>query len=233
MSIFEMSGPIFCDSRGEGLAQSIFETTGNSECIFTFHGATIQSLTKEICEFLKYSDPTHIYFNAGVNNLTRLVKTGQRKICVSRFSDEDTLVNTVMNELKNAIKTILEINESVKVVIVPIVGVSIADYNNRRENGPRQPDEKKPERAYSPDPNQHIINNALIELNKQILDLNTEGGLESPLLHRYIHKDPGHGKAIRHAYSKLFDGLHPRTDTLVQWGRALTTAIQANTNRLE
>ena len=230
-----MSGPIFCDSRGEGLAQAIFEMTGNSECIFTFHGATIQTLTDEICEFLKYSDPTHIYFNAGVNNLTQLVRTGRRKICVSRFTDEETLIETVMSDLKTAVRKIVNSDRSgnVKVIIVPIVGLSIADYNNRRENGPRQPDEKTPERTYRPDPDQHIINNAIVDLNKQIVELNVEGGLETPLVHRYIHKDPGHEKATRHAYSKLFDGLHPRPDTLVQWGKALTTAIQANTNRLE
>ena len=138
-----------------------------------------------------------------------------------------------MRSLKNAIKLILETKANVKVVIVPIVGISIADYNNRKMNGPRQPNEKTPEREYDPDTNQHIINNAITDLNKQILGLKAEGGLESPLVHRYVHKDPGHGKPIRHAFSKLIDGLHPRPDTLVQWGKAYITAIQANSNKLE
>ena len=228
-----MAVPIFCDSRGEGLAQSIFETTGNSECVFTFNGATIESLTDEICEFLKYSDPTHIYFSAGVNNLTQLIKLGYRKICVSIFTDEAVLINTVMSKLKAAIKRIVLKKPSVKVILVPIVGLSIADYNNKKRNGPRQPNDKTPARHYDPDPYQHIINNALQDLNKQILELNVEGGVETPLVHRYVHKDPGHGRPVRHAYSKLVDGLHPRPDTLKQWGRAYNTAIRANSNRLE
>ena len=228
-----MAGPIFCDSRGDSLAQAIFEQTGNSECVFTFNGATIESLTDEICEFLKYSDPSHIYFSAGVNNLSQLIKLGNRKICVSRFTDEEVLVKTILGKLKAAVKMILSKKPSIKVVLVPIVGLSIADYNNRKANGPRQTNDKTPVRSYDPDPFQHVIDNAITDLNKEILDLNAIGNLESPLVHRYIHKDPGHGRRVRHAYSKLIDGLHPRSDTLNQWGKAYTTAIRANSNRLE
>ena len=228
-----MSGPIFCDSRGEDLAQSIFENTGESECVFSFPGATIASLTDEICSFLKYSDPEYIYFSAGVNDLTRLAKVNYKKTCVSRFKTENELVTTIMQNIRHAICVILTAKPTTKVIMTPVVGISIADYNNRKKNGPRCRHEKTPSRSYLPDRYQHVINNGIIELNMQIIDLNSEANLETPLVHRYVHKDPGHGKPIRHAYSKLIDGLHPRPDTLRQWGNAYVTAITANINKAE
>ena len=228
-----MSGPIFCDSRGENLAQTIFECTGESECVFTFHGATIASLTDEICSFLKYSDPKFLYFSAGVNDLTRLIGPKSQRVCVSRFKTENELVTTIMQELKHALNVILTAKPSVKVVITPIVGISIADYNNRKRSGHRRKPAKVPKHWFQPDPYQHIINKAIMELNTQIIDLNIAGNLESPLVHRKIHKDPGNGKPVRHAYSKLNDGLHPRCDTLAQWGKAYVTAIAANANKAE
>ena len=176
-----MSGPIFCDSRGEGLAQNIFESTGESECVFTFQGATIKSLANEICSFLEYSDPEYIYFSAGVNNLTCLVKVNKAKVCVSRFETEDELISTIINELKQAIRLILAKKPLLKIVMTPIVGVSIADYNNRKDNGPRQVNEKTPVRVYEPDPYQHVINNAISDLNNGIMELNNLGNLETPL----------------------------------------------------
>lgn len=74
---------------------------------------------------------------------------------------------------------------------------------------------------------QYSLNDAVIEINERITEMNEENGLHTPwtsaIVHRYFRKK------YHFAYHKLsYDGCHLSDEIRDFWGRKLARAIELN-----
>ena len=188
------------DSRGKELENSIRQCYEGNFHILIEPGGNIRRVTDAVKEAIKYMPYTHALLQVGVNELT--TKIGTSLVC--NYNTTSEIVEDLTAKLLVAKREIMETRPAVKVVISPIVGVSLSMYNEEAWHHQEQ----------------DLINDAIIKINCWIKHENGRLGLETPMLDRKIHKQQGKGRKSVHRYSKLAtDGLHlsdPIKDDWVQ-----------------
>ena len=97
------------------------------------------------------------------------------------------------------------------VIVLPITGMDLNRYNRVPGTNHRQA----------------VLNQGIVLLNSDIITLNAAYNLHTPMTQRYVHKHTGHGR-IKHLYARLWDGLHPRGDTVERWADNILTAMRYN-----
>ena len=123
-----------------------------------------------------------------------------------------TLVFRSIMESLNAKYLLAKEEITVKVILSPLIGISLNMYN------------KEP--WYHQE--QEFTNEAVLELNRWMKFKNAKCELETPMLDRKVHKQQGNGRRPVHKYSKLFDELHLRGAIRRDWVRELVRVMQHN-----
>lgn len=202
---------LICDSRGKGLHQHVTKHTNERVYISINSGATLyQSATRSRHNIRTYN-PQQIYVLSGINNLTTINRHNRQVEVAERnpFKAADQF----MEELKDTYTYIKsQVQPSVKIITAPVTGMSIASYNGNTT----------PNKA-----DQQSLNDAVLEINKRIVDLNEVNGLHTPwtsaIVHRYFRK------TYHFAYHRLSDdGCHLSDEVKNFWGIKLASAIKIN-----
>ena len=204
------SGPIILtDSRGRYLQEVLDDLTGYGPPVHFIPGARIDSMYRELGKILVHNQVSALYLMVGVNDVTWRDRVTKRS--VPKFFTSDDLCAELTEKLEYLMDFALRRCNIPRVVIIPVVGLDLARYNGD---------------AF-PNPWQHVIDDGIKKLNSNIITLNAAHNNSTPLVHMYIYKSKGHGK-FKTFYCRLWDGLHPRGDTLERWGHGILRAMSLN-----
>ena len=169
-------------------------------------GATINCMYEEIRKLTQHHQVSALYLMVGVNDTTWRDRKLKRSFAT--YFTVDDLCGEITEKIEYFALNTCHIP---KVIMLPIVGLDLARYNNDQTRNPWQ----------------HIIDDGLKAVNTNIITLNAAFGNSTPLIHLNIYKCKGHGK-VKAFYCRLWDGLHPRGDTLERWGEGILKAMWLN-----
>ena len=153
-------------------------------------------------------------------------------ICSVTYKDEnlillpfDTRESIVETTTRNVRTTLKELNSSytTPIVFCTFPGLDLIRANNKNATGRH--------------PQQNVLDEAMIEINDYIIDLNLDRGFSTPMLSAAVHrchKRNWNGtKKYRHHYCRLSDGVHPTTSTLTYWTKRLEEDFNQFTFKFE
>ena len=203
-------GPvILTDSRGRYLQDILDKMTGYGPLVRFIPGATINSMYREIRKVTRSNQVSALYLLVGVNDTT------WRDSALKRTSPIYFTADDLCMELTERVECLMNFAHYTckipRVVMMPIVGLDLVCYNG----------------DLAPNPWQHVLDEGLKKLNYNIITLNAAHINSTPLIHFNIYKCKGHGK-VKTFYCRLWDGLHPRGDTLEQWAEGIMRAMSLN-----
>ena len=193
---------------GEALSYYL-ESGEYFDCIY-FPGVKLNGLKEKIEAYCDHTTPTAIYIMAGINNVTR--RDYLTKKVFLPYQSSTALRDDMMDRYVDLVKFCtmdMGIND---VIILPLTGMCMSAYNKEHGWNVRQ----------------RVLDRGMLMLNEHIITMNAANNLHTPLTHHYIHRCVGGGRPVRHMYSRLWDGLHPRGDTLNRWAHNLVSAARYN-----
>ena len=177
---------------------------------YFYNGANLERIRRMAEVVIENLEVETLYINAGINDITRKPQ-GQRSVYIP-YNSVNELVNTIMERIRRCFLRLRQNHPSLKIIFMTIPGIDIRRYN------------KSP----TVHPDQDMINTSMAKLNEEILKYNQSHACRTPMIHEVIHFKPGQGRAVRHYYSRLIDGLHPTARTLSKWGKIIARAIELN-----
>ena len=204
------TGPvILTDSRGRYLQDVLDNKCGYGPLVHFVPGATVNSMYREIRNLLKYNQVSALYLLVGVNDTTWKDRATRRTSPIYFSADE--LCADITEKIEYLMDYALNTCKIQKVVVLPVVGIELARYNGDSV----------------PNPWQQALDDGVKKLNSNIITLNAAHNHSTPLIHMSIYKSMGHGK-VKTFYCRLWDGLHPRGDTLERWAEGILRAMYLN-----
>ena len=166
--------------------------------------------------------PKIIIMMAGVCDIT----WKDRKNRTTRIRHEK--VEETVEQVMSAARAAYEILETVgrhKISFATITGLDLADYNYRPRKYMSEVEyEEYINSTKVEDPHQKVLNNAVIEINRRITEMNKNNGVPSTWTSTTVHSY--YRKIHHHNYKKLEDGCHPDQDTKDKWARQIVKSIQ-------
>ena len=167
------------------------------------------SMYREIRKLLKNNEVSALYLLVGVNDTTWRDRVTRRTAPIYFSGDE--LCAEITEKFEYLMDFALNVCQIPKVIVIPVVGIDLATYNGDP----------------IPNPWQQALDDGIKRLNSNIITLNAAHKNSTPLIHMSIYKSKGHGKT-KTFYCRLWDGLHPRGDTLERWAGGILHAMQLN-----
>ena len=200
---------VLTDSRGRFLQTEINRLSGLNIPVIHKSGADLARLGRELNRLTQWTNVSTLYLLAGINETTwRDPLTCRVHVA---FSTPDDLCEDLTYRIEHLIRYAHDNCGVRKVILIPIAGIDLARYNGRMETDPRQ----------------WVIDQGLSMVNDNIIAINAFHNLHTPMLHQHIVKSMGRGRS-KIMYSRLYDGLHPRWDTLERWAGGLLRAMYLN-----
>ena len=190
------------NSRGAGLRELIPKSTLQISSYIP--GAKVSNLGNLALKLHSNSnspDNTHVYFIAGITDLTKKLKgqnyeevifTEDINLAVARVSNTLSLTKSRLSKLK------------VKAIFCTINTMHIEKWNLARK---QQSKTTYLQYTNQYDQMQINLNKAIDMLNSKIIELNKQDSHHTPLLHQTIKHPKGHGKYF-YKYNLLVDGVH-------------------------
>ena len=159
-----------------------------------------------------------IYLTSGVNNLTMLQKhTKPRTVRIRSTNPVWSAMSMLASYIdQDLIWKAVNISPNINIIICPLYGISMDDFNKLTHPHPQQP----------------IIDETVLTLNKNIHILNHRGGWYTPKIDLTIHTWQPDKQRWYHQYGIHRDGLHPRPDHYQQVADCLWYAIEENAIQL-
>ena len=199
---------IVADSRGAGLQRSLDELDNIGSVKVEIHrGAGLEQAVVNSREALQSFKPNLVILFAGICNITS--RNSRTHITTLRYRNIDTIVDSVIAAMDRAL-TFLKDEGYENVSIATITGIDMRRYNN-------QP-------ASQRDPYQDMLNNAIIAVNRIIIDSNktrnTPTTWTATMVHAYYRG------AYHYLYHRLYDGCHPMRSTVTYWARMMAKVIR-------
>ena len=194
------------DSRGR-LLEPLLSAPPDREFEFIFEDeASINTAKNLVSNRLAKGSYSCVYLMIGIYSITS-------KDDGVRYLSFDTAKETVESITRDIRTTLKELDDS---FITPIIfctfpGVNLLTVNNQQAVGTH--------------PKQAILNEALMEINDYLIDLNLHRGYTTPKLSTAIHKchkkNQDRTRKFRHHYCRLVDGINPAKSTLLDWCKKL------------
>ena len=206
-----MSTILLSDSRGRYLNNVFENMLYNDEVMYSwfFPGIGLTGLKTKAKQLVCTQPVEHLYIMAGVNDIS--VRNNYSRYNYVPFSSPYDLSAHVMDLVMDLVKYCHEDCQIRDVIVLPITGLDVNRYN----------------RVPGINHCQAILNQGVVLLNSDIITMNAAYNLHTPMTQRYVHKHIGHGK-IKHMYGRLWDGLHPRGDTVERWAENILVAMRYN-----
>ena len=218
-----MAAIIIADSRGRGLQKLLTTSTSNFKIEVLVHPgagselAVLRSLTQ-----LRAILPCQILMLTGICDLT------SRNRATRQVNLKSNEVNINVDRVMGAIQTAYELLTALgatNISFATITGVDLSDCNHP----PRRHMTSMEYLAYCDTtkiihPDQLILNQSILEINKQIVIFNRKNSARTiwiaGLVHSY-YKNKHH-----HCYKKLFDGCHPDIKTKQAWAAQIAKTLK-------
>lgn len=201
---------LLSDSRGRDLEELLnANLKGISFRVMMESGATINRIKEKLLRINKDSlqGINLIIVFAGVCNTTKIVYQPSR-MAVLRYSEVDKIVSEFMRECTDLIES-ARAAINVPVMLAPTVGINMTAYAGYHNAA-----------LFAQQP---TVDNAVIQINSYIREVNAQNGLITPNTSYCIHRNKGKGKGYRTHYIKLYDGCHPSDEVKTNWSEALVS----------
>ena len=195
---------IVSDSRGKLLKSYIAHQQHCQIEYETKNGATLNEAKNITWGKLTNSKYVCVYLMVGICSIT-IKDSG---LIYLPFDTKDSIVEATTRQVWTTLKE-LDDCFTTPIVMCTFPGLNLIRANNKNAKGHH--------------PQQDILNEAIIEINEYIIDLNLSRGFSTPLLAAAIHRCHGKRrdgtKRYRHHYCRLQDGVHPSDSTLRYWSK--------------
>ena len=172
------------------------------------------------------NERAHFYIWVGICNLTKRIKgNGYEEVICSLDSAVTNRVHCQeeLYKLANHIK-----NQYGTPIFLPIYPMELSKWNQHRLTTNRTRvlmySEKYAEM-------QKKLENEVTILNKQIIELNSNNGVRTPMIHKDFSHSRGKGRATPR-YGELADGCHASSLLNAKFKKSLMNAITKNSNIL-
>ena len=197
------------DSRGRYLGDSLSNVLYEGEHLYSFFhpGAKLTNLKDKVEDLIQEMPVTSLYIMAGVNDITTRGRNGK---CHVTFETAEQLSAHVMDEVLELMRFCYTECHVAHVIMLPLTGLDVNRYN----------------RVAGKYWKQGVVNDGIMLLNRDIITTNAGNGYHTPMVQRYVHKHAY--RRVKHMYGRLWDGLHPRGDTLERWAGNIVTAMRYN-----
>ena len=198
---------IIGDSRLTEYESFIRDENTNNLPIFVEaqRGARLNQLGTLAINRLHNTKNTSVIIAGGINNCTfKDIQSGKYYF---NFQSEVEMTSHLMAEFNSVDNLIRSIHGNVRVAYCDIIGMDMEVYKYCTNPTPRQQD---------------IFDSAIIETNRQIVNLNKKNQIFTPWIAKTVHLPRKHG--FKHAYERLVDGLHWDDDLKVSCAVRLVNA---------
>ena len=205
--------------------------------IWPMSGAKIYDLYEvvdgEIAEIADNADdPPVIYVSAGICDLTHRFKRifqGNRideVILLPKSEHPDIIANTqsALEDLQRFIY-----RQGAIPVIATIYPMAIGDWNSHRLNSGKTYTLTK---AAEYEAMQCYLEDMCDAVNSEIITLNRNNNLKTPLLHKCLEHNRGKNRKATKRYNLLVDGCHPTPKLAIDIARSLSKTIALNKSNI-
>ena len=214
---------VIADSRGRGLQQLVNSLlTGVKVQMMVHSGAGLELAAIKSIQAITRVQPKIIILMAGICDITwRDKKTKKTKL---RYEGVTECVENVIRAAKAAYE-LLNVLGRHKISIATVTGLDLTDYNNHARKRMTEVEYDNYAKSMKVDhPQQQVLNEAVLEINRQITALNRETGIPTTWTSTIVHSY--YRKVHHHSYKKLQDGCHPDEETRERWAKQITKSIQ-------
>lgn len=217
-----MSTIIIADSRGRDIQQHLDKLIpGKETWVLVHRGAGYELAVIKSLRSITSSKPKAIIIMAGICDITwRDKKTKKTKL---RYNTTEECVKHVMGAARAA-QGILDAVGSFKISFATVTGLNLADYNHSPRKYMSELEYDRYASTKTIDTQQTKLNDAVIEINRQLTALNKKNGVPSTWTSTVIHSY--YRKVHHHNYKKLEDGCHPDGETRGRWAKQLAKSIR-------
>ena len=227
---------ILASSRGKDMDVALGKIHKKPEKfrIMAKSGAELSDLVERVPSILrKCKDPSnyHIYFLAGLCDIT--YRDHDSCYRVNEPYDEVLFMETPSEATNRVCKIIDSVAEKVlragaKPCFATIPPCSLNTWNNIRLN--QYKTAFLLHHTHYEDMQSNLIT-SIIDINKYIVQTNTNNNMITPYLASTIVTNMGQNKPHRIHYSRLADGVHPTDALRDRWAEKLNKAIEDNRSR--
>ena len=214
---------VVATSRGRSLAR-YFKYRWSAILIWR-KGATIEQLAKEADKTLRKHrgnhKPHHVFFVAGLPDLTTMVRNGKYEETV--LIGEANQIVTRLTEAITSAHNFITSNHNAKTAFATITPCSLKTWNLHRLHIKKTHILK--EEPHYEEMQQKMIQ-ATVRINKFIIKHNESNSMPTPRLAKKIIKKAGKQKKTPPVYyAKLIDGVHPNENTSEDWIDQISMAM--------
>ena len=197
---------IVTDSRGKQIKRFITPPDGYEIDYIVKDGATFNEAKNITWRSLNNSSYNCVYLMVGICSIT----AKDNGMVHLPFDTKEEIVEATTREIRTTLKE-LDDHFTTPIVMCTFPGVDLIKVNNKKATGHH--------------PQQEALNDAMLEINEYITEVNLNRGFSTPMLSAAIHRCHGtraNGtKKYRHHYCRLSDGIHPTDSSLKYWGKRL------------
>ena len=214
---------IITDSRGRGLHKRIERLLPGFQVQVLVHsGAGYELAAIKSLGMIKKLKPGIIIMMAGVCDITW--RDRKNKVTRIRYETTQEVVGHVMGTARAAYE-ILEAMGSHRISFATVTGLNLTDYNFKPRKFMTSEEYDHYARLEKTDhPQQPMLNDSVIEINRQITEMNKKNRVPSTWTSTTVHSY--YRKMHHHNYKKLEDGCHPDEDTKDRWATQIVKSIQ-------
>lgn len=167
-------------------------------------------------------EPEIIIMMAGICDITwRDRRSKETRLRYEKAADS---VGHVMEAAKAAFEILDAIGKH-KISFATTTGLCLVDYNYKPRKYMTEDEYDLYVNSVKVDhPQQQVLNNSVIEINRQLTEMNKKNGVPSTWTSTVIHSY--YRKVHHHNYKGLGDGCHPDEYTKNKWARQIVKSIK-------
>lgn len=214
---------VIADSRGRFLHAPLSQQQAiGSLKIMVLPGATIElSVLKSVAAIGKFR-PQTVIIMTGICDITQ--RNRATKLTTLRHTNVYEVLTRFKSAASDAYALILSLHPNIKIILAPITGVDLLDYNNKHRQGLSEAEYKLYKANHGSDPNQDLLNSMVLSINKWIVSANVAHKLPTPWIATDVHRY--HKGMTHHQYWRLKDGCHPSQALTNSWAKKLARACR-------
>ena len=168
-------------------------------------GARLNRLATNTINCIHASKQTKVIIAGGINNCTfKDHQSGKFKFI---FQSVEEMTEHIMYQFENADQQIRKIHSSAVVAYCDMIGMDLYSYPRCMNPLPGQ---------------QEILNLAIMEINRKIVNLNKRNKTITPWIAKTVHIPRKDG--VHHTYERLDDGIHWDSDLKTSCAKRLVSA---------
>lgn len=205
---------VICDSRGRLLREMVGDETGVGKTeILAFPGAGYCRAVALADDTIKRMVPTLVIMMVGICDITKRDK--KSKLTTLRDNNVDGIVTHVISQARRSWEILH--SKNLRVSYATVSGLDLVKYNNHLDQRTDATIIKQLTEA------QATLNEAILVINKRLIELNKETGLPTTWTASYVHQY--FRKKYHHYYNRLVDGCHPTRQAAEYWTKQIAKTI--------